>query len=111
MTQPSERIAQFKEVVELFPEDPVARFGLANAYLEAGQAEDAIREFKEILRLKPDYTAAHRGLGRALERAGRVEEAKAAYLTGIEVAARTGDLQTGKEMQVFLKRLEKRGMT
>lgn len=103
----SEKVAQFKEVADLFPDDPVARFGLAQAYLEAGQAEHAVGEFKETLRLKPDYTAAHRGLGRALEKAGRTEEAVAAYRTGIAVALQTGDLQTKKEMEVFLKRLEK----
>jgi len=103
----SEKVAQFREVVDLFPDDPVARFGLASAYLEAGSAEDAVREFGETLRLKPDYTAAHRGLGRALERAGRTAEAIAAYRTGIAVAVETGDLQTKKEMEVFLRRLEK----
>lgn len=104
----SEKIAQFEEVVALFPDDPVARFGLASAYLEAGRAEEAVREFGETLRLKPDYTAAHRGFGRALEKAHRLEEARAAYQRGIEVALRTGDLQTKKEMEVFLKRLEQR---
>jgi len=104
----SEKVLQFKEVAELFPDDPVARIGLATAYLEAGQAEDAVREFTETIRLKPDYTAAHRGFGRALEKADRLEEAKAAYRRGIEVAVQTGDLQTKKEMEVFLKRLEQR---
>jgi len=55
--------------------------------------------------LKPDYTAAYRGLGRALERAGRPDEARAAYGQGLEVAQRTGDLQTKKEIEVFLRRL------
>ena len=104
---PEEKIAQFKEVAELMPDDPVVRLGLASAYLEAGQDEAAAREFQETIRLKPDYTAAHRGLGRALEKAGRPEEAKAAYRKGIEVGRTTGDLQTVKEMEVFLRRLEK----
>lgn len=104
----SDKIIQFKEVVDLFPDDPVARFGLANAYLEAGQAAEAIGEFGETLRLKPDYTAAHRGLGRSLEKAGRRDEARAAYRRGLEVADQTGDLQTKKEMEVFLRRLEQR---
>lgn len=103
----SEKVSQFKEVVDLFPDDPVVRIGLATAYLEAGQPEDAIREFAETIRLKPDYTAAHRGLGRALEKAGRTEEARAAYRKGIEVGHATGDLQTIKEMEVFLKRLDR----
>ena len=101
-----DRIAEFKEVAESMPDDPVVRFGLAAAYLEAGQAENAIQEYEETIRLKADYSAAHRGLGRALERAGRLEEARAAYRKGLEVAARTGDLQTKKEIEVFLRRLE-----
>lgn len=102
-----ERIAELEEIVRDIPDDPVVRFGLASAYLEVGRAEEARREFEATLRLKPDYTAAHRGLGRALERAGRAGEATVVYRRGIEVATRTGDLQTKKEMEVFLRRLEK----
>ncbi len=102
----SDRIAEFKEVAELMPDDPVVRFGLAGAYLDAGQAESAVLEYQETIRLKPDYSAAHRGLGRALERAGRREEARAAYAKGLEVATQTGDLQTKKEIEVFLRRLD-----
>ena len=102
----SDRIAEFKEVAELMPEDPVVRFGLAGAYLDAGQAESAVLEYQETIRLKPDYSAAHRGLGRALERAGRREEARTAYAKGLEVATQTGDLQTKKEIEVFLRRLD-----
>jgi len=104
-----DRIAEFKEVAELMPDDPVVRFGLAGAYLEAGLAESAVLEYAETIRLKPDYSAAHRGLGRALERAGRREEARAAYGKGLEVAARTGDLQTKKEIEVFIRRLDTTG--
>ena len=43
MAEP-DRIAEFKEVAELMPDDPVVRFGLAGAYLEAGRAESAIIE-------------------------------------------------------------------
>jgi len=102
-----DRIEEFKEVVEIMPDDPVVRFGLAGAYLDAGRADAAAVEYAEAIRLKPDYSAAHRGLGRALERAGRTAEAKAAYAKGLEVASGTGDLQTKKEIEVFLRRLEK----
>ena len=40
----SDRIAEFKEVLELMPEDPVVHFGLAGAYLEAGEAASAAAE-------------------------------------------------------------------
>ena len=101
-----DRIAEFKEVLDLMPDDPVVRFGLAGAYLDAGQPECAVAEYREAIRLKPDYSAAHRGLGRSLERAGRIDEAKAAYAKGIDIATQNGDLQTKKEIEVFLRRLE-----
>lgn len=104
-----DRIAELKEVAELMPDDPVVRFGLAGTSLDAGQPEEAVLEYPETIRLKPDYSAAHRGLGRALEKAGRLAEAGAAYAAGLDVAARTGDLQTKKEIEVFLRRLEKNG--
>ena len=107
MSEPT-RIEQFKEVVDLFPDDAVARFGLATAYLEAGEAADAVREFQAAVEMKADYTAAYRGLGRSLERVGRIEEAKEVYRRGISVGQQTGDLQTKKEMEVFLHRLEQR---
>jgi len=107
MSEPS-RIEQFKEVVELFPDDVVARFGLATAYLDAGEAADAVREFRQVLETKSNYTAAYRGLGRALERLGQIEEAEGVYRRGISVGEQTGDLQAKKEMEVFLHRLEQR---
>ena len=107
MTEP-DRIAEFKEVLDLMPDDPVVRFGLAGAYLEAGQPENAVAEYRETIRLKPDYSAAYRGLGRSLERAGRPDEAKAAYVKGRDIATQNGDLQTKKEIEVFLRRLETR---
>lgn len=109
MSEVPDRIAEFKEVAELMPEDPVVRFGLAGAYLDAGEADNAIIEYEETIRLKPDYSAAHRGLGRALERAGRRADALAAYRKGLEVAGETGDLQTKKEIEVFVRRLETPG--
>ena len=44
-----------------------------------------------------------------MEKAGRLAEAEAAYAAGLEVTGRTGDLQTQKEIEVFLCRLEKCG--
>ena len=102
-----DRIAAFKEVADEMPDDPVVRFGLAGAYLDAGHAESAAAEYRETIRLKPDYSAAYRGLGRALERAGHLDEAVAAYTQGREVATKNGDLQTVKEIDVFLRRLDK----
>ena len=101
----AERIAAFREIVRAEPDDPVANFGLAQTLLAAGRFAEAADVFATVTRLSPRYTAAYRGLGRALEGAGRSEEAIRAYRDGIAVSRETGDLQTGKEMRVFLRRL------
>lgn len=101
----AERIASFRALLETDPGDAVLRLGLGLALLESGEAEGARAQFSEAVRSNPDYTAAWRELGRALEALGRKPEAGEAWRQGIEVAGRTGDLQAGKEMEVFRKRL------
>jgi Flp pilus assembly protein TadD len=96
-----------KQIAEKFPDDPVALYGLGDAYLADGQFENAIQTFQKIIQLKSDYTAAYRELGKALAKAGEIDEAKEIYKKGMDVAQQTGELQTGKEMRVFLNRLEK----
>lgn len=101
----SERVEAFKRLLEADPKDPFLHYGLGLEMLKAGPAEEAAREFAEAARLNPDHTASYREWGKALERAGRPEEAREVWEKGVEVSRRTGDLQTGKEMEVFLRRL------
>lgn len=101
----SERIEAFRKLLEGDSKDPLLHYGLGLEMLKAGSPEEAAREFAEAARLNPDHTAAYREWGRALERAGRPGEAREAWSRGVEVSRRTGDLQTRKEMEVFLKRL------
>lgn len=102
------RIEQFQKAVEMFPDDELSHFGLGAAYFDAGEYEKAIASFRRVLALKPDYSAAYRRLGRALEKAGLAAEAQDVYERGIPIAEGKGDLQTVKEMRVFLKRLRGR---
>ncbi len=52
---------------------------------------------------------AYRTLGRTLYKLGEDHEARRVFSEGREVAQRNGDLQTIKEIDVFTRRLEKRG--
>src|SRR5437870_11709579 len=97
-----DRIAEFKEVAELMPDDPVVRFGLAGAYLDAGLVAEAVVEYREAVRLKPDYTAAYRGLGRALGRTGRLDEARAGYRPGPAASRQTGAPPDRKDIRALL---------
>ena len=85
--------------------DALGHFMLAQELSKVGEHAEAAENFRAVLALDGDYSAAYRGLGRALTALGRAGEAEAVYLRGLESAEKMGDLQTAREMEVFLKRL------
>ena len=105
MSEDRWKLEQLKELAQLEPDDPVTHYGLGCEHLRFKENEEAAACFRRALELKPDYSAAHRELGKALEKLGRVPEAVEAYRRGKEVACQKGDLQTEREIEVFLKRL------
>ena len=100
------RIKKFQEFLAKDPRDPMLHYGLGNELSKSGRFADAVESFEEAIRVNPNYTAAYRQLGKSLEKLGRKDEARRAYEDGIALGPKTGDLQTVKEMKVFLKRLE-----
>ncbi|MOA39833.1 hypothetical protein D3C78_1616440 [compost metagenome] len=55
----------------------------------------------------PNYSAAWKLLGKAHAALGASDAARAAWQQGLEAARRHGDKQAEKEMNVFLKKLDK----
>ena len=100
-----DRIDALRALAASDPGDAAAWFLLGRELLAAGRAAEAVPAFEAALAAHPDYTAAYRQLGNALEGAGRHKDAADVYRRGMAVAERTHDLQTGKEMAAFLKRL------
>lgn len=87
---------------------PQLRVSLAQACLARDDHAAAIVHLEQALAQDATYTAAWKIYGRALLAVGRVTEARTAWRRGLEVADAAGDRQAGKEMQVFIKRLDKR---
>lgn len=83
------------------------RFGLGQALLREDLPALAETHLREATRQDPDYSAAWKLLGKALERLGQAEQAEAAWRQGLLAAERRGDLQSIKEITVFLRRLER----
>lgn len=83
------------------------RFSLGNALLAEGDAVAAIDELRRALAFDPAYSAAWKLLGKACLQAGHAQAAADAWRSGIAAAAQRGDKQAEKEMQVFLRRLDK----
>ncbi len=88
-------------------DSPELRFGLGNAYLNAGQTQKAAEHLQACIDQRPDYTAAWKLLGKAFLQQQLSERAQKVWQRGIDVARTKGDKQAEKEMQVFLRRLEK----
>ena len=85
------------------------RVALANALIDEDANVDAIAELRRALEFDPDYSAAWKQLGRLLAESGDAIAAIETYRSGIAAAQKRGDKQAEKEMQVFLRRLEKSG--
>lgn len=83
------------------------RYALANAWRDAGNLPAAIDQLRRALGFDPLYSAAWKQLGATCLAAGQRTSAIEAWRQGIAAAAQRGDRQAEKEMQVFLRRVEK----
>lgn len=104
---PPSALETFEKLLAAGKDGALLRFSLGNEHLKAGDASRAAEHLARAVAQDPDFTAAWKLYGKALAAAGRNDEALAAYRTGMGVAARRGDKQAEKEMQVFARRLEK----
>ncbi|KAA3499193.1 tetratricopeptide repeat protein [Agrobacterium tumefaciens] len=83
------------------------RLTLGKGCLDDGELIVAISHLRRALELDPDYSAAWVLLGKVQSQSGDTEGACDTYRKGIEVAERRGELQSAKQMSVFLKRLQR----
>jgi predicted Zn-dependent protease len=97
-------IENFEAMLEQGQDNAMLRYGLGNAYLGEGRAEEAIPHLTRATEHDALYSAAWKALGHALVDAARPEEAVEAFDRGMAAADERGDRQAAKEMQVFRKR-------
>lgn len=83
------------------------RFSLGKAYAEQDNFEKAETHLRAALAFDPAYSVAWKWLGKACLGRGDVEQARAAWDRGVAAAQARGDKQVEKELQVFIKRLDK----
>lgn len=83
------------------------RYGLGNEYFKQQSFAQASLHLRQAVALDPQYSAAWKLLGQTYAATGDHAQAQQAYEQGIRVAEAKGDVQTAKEMRVFLKRIDK----
>ncbi len=101
-----ERVARLRELLARDPDDATSAFALGRALLELGRHEEAQEPLRRAIALQPGYSAAWRDLGRALLASGEAAEAARVLESALPEADRSGDLQTAREMRVFLRRAQ-----
>ena len=101
------RITNLSKMLDGPRDGALLRFGLGNAWLDAGQPAEAVTHFREAVRRDPQYTAAWKLLGKALLASGDADAALGAYRQGLAVAEARGDMQAVREIGVFIRRLER----
>jgi predicted Zn-dependent protease len=102
------RAEMFRRLLERDPENPMVLYSLGNELFKEKRYSEAREYLYRAVTNKPDYSVAYRVLGRTLYELREDAEARRVFAEGREVAQKNGDLQTVKEIDVFVRRLEKR---
>ena len=103
MTNP--RLYTFRSMVAKSPQNPLARFGLANECLKAGLYEEAVEHLRAYLAMHDDEGNAYGRLAEALDKLGRAREARVALRAGIEAAQQHGHPGMASEFETRLEEM------
>jgi len=101
------RIDRSRKLLETAPDNPLARFSLANALFEAGMIAEAEPEFRRCLEIQPDWMAVAISLGRCLVAGGSHEEAARVLADAREMAIRQGHSSPLEEIAELESRLHR----
>jgi tetratricopeptide (TPR) repeat protein len=101
----SEREKEFLEVLKVFPDDAMTRFGLANFYRDSGRTAEAVDQYRKIIEIDPGYGAAYLELGDLLVKTGDRTGAREIYRQAIATAEKKGDTHIKNRAEMRLEDL------
>jgi predicted Zn-dependent protease len=102
------RAEMFRRLLEKDPNNTMILFSLGSELFKEGRYQEARELLARAVENKPDYSVAYRMLGRTHYELDENAEARRVFTKGREVAKENGDLQTVREIDVFLHRVERR---
>lgn len=101
-----DKIDTFRALVAKSPDNPLARFGLANELLKAKQWQEAAEQLERYLAHHDDEGNGWGRLAEARAALGDVDGAKAALQTGIAASHRFGHPGMAGELEARLEELD-----
>ncbi len=101
----AEREAQFRKLVERFPESPMGHFSLGKLLLEQRRYSDAVASLTAATRLDPTYAAALVCLGEALRGNGLAEAARVTWESARARALEQNHPSLAEEVDALLAEL------
>jgi E3 SUMO-protein ligase RanBP2 len=102
----SSRLDAFRAMVAKNPDNPLARFGLANEAYKERLYDEAREHYEAYLAASDDEGNAYGKLAEVLHALGRTDDARAAYGRGIEAARRFGHVGMVNDLEARLEELE-----
>jgi folate-binding protein YgfZ len=91
------KVAMFREVLDLDPDDPLAHYGLGCALMDLDRVDDALPLLARSVVLQPTHTPSHLAYSQALVKAN--QPAQDAIAAGIALARQKGDLMPLKALE------------
>jgi len=98
-------VTRFEAMLKSGQDNALLRFTMGSAFYKLGKFDEAETHLQKALEYNPEHSATWKIYGRVLTALGKTDDAIATFKRGIAVATAQGDVQTAKEMNVFLKRL------
>ena len=86
-----EALGQYREILDMLPNDPFAHDNLATALLRKGEVGEAIAQYRKAFELRPNDPRLRFNLGSALLRQGEVDEAISHFEKALELRADATD--------------------
>lgn len=100
-------IARLQAMLAKGQDNMLLRFSLGKAYVEQEDYAAAVPHLRAALAFDAQYSVAWKWLGKALLGQQDKAGARLAWESGCQAAEGRGDKQVVKELQVFLKRLDR----
>ena len=87
--RPADAVEEFRQAVELAPDDGYLRYQYGAALQSMGRHAEAVEQLRQAARLEPHYAQVYVALGGVLEASGERGDALAAWRRFAELAPRS----------------------